>query len=81
MTKTPGEIVYDFGRHSSDQGPYRHLWVETIAQWSRKDGRVVNGTVVTAAGIKADGRRELPGLDVFLTKLDETWPHFRFAKR
>lgn len=76
MAKSLDEIVSDFRQRPLDQGPYRYLWVDAIAQRCREGGRVVNVTAVTATGVNADGRRELLGLDVFTSEDEAAWETF-----
>jgi len=76
MAKSLDAIVDDFRRRPLDQGPYRYLWVDALAQRCREGGRVVNVIAVTATGVNADGRRELLGLDVFTSEDEAAWDSF-----
>jgi transposase-like protein len=46
-----------------DTGPYAFVWVDAITVNVREDGRVVNVHALIPAGMKADGDREILGLD------------------
>ena len=76
MAKSLDAIVDDFRRRPLDQGPYRYLWVDALAQRCREGGRVVNVVAVTATGVNMDGRRELLGLDVFTSEDEAAWERF-----
>jgi putative transposase len=76
MAKSLDELVMDFRHRPLDQGPYRYVWVDAIAQRCREGGRVVNVVAVTATGVNADGRRELLGLDVFTSEDETAWETF-----
>lgn len=76
MAKSLDAIVDDFRRRSLDQGPYRYLWVDALAQRCREGGRVVNVVAVTATGVNVDGHRELLGLDVFTREDEAAWDSF-----
>ena len=76
MAKSLDAIVDDFRRRPLDQGPYRYLWVDALAQRCREGGRVVNVVAVTATGVNVDGRRELLGLDVFTGEDEAAWESF-----
>ena len=76
MAKSLDAIVNDFRQRPLDQGPYRYLWVDALAQRCREGGRVVNVVAVTATGVNVDGRRELLGLDVFTGEDEAAWESF-----
>ena len=76
MAKSLDAIVNDFRQRPLDQGPYRYLWVDALAQRCREGGRVVNVVTVTATGVNVDGRRELLGLDVFTGEDEAAWESF-----
>lgn len=46
MAKSLCIVVNDFRQRHLDQGPYRYLWVDAIAQRCREGGLVVNVTAV-----------------------------------
>ncbi|TQM37045.1 mutator family transposase [Pseudonocardia cypriaca] len=51
-------------RRYLDHGPYTFIWVDALMVKVREDGRVVNVRALIAAGVNADGHREILGLDV-----------------
>lgn len=55
---------------------YPYLWVDARYEHVREDGRVVSMAVVIAYGVRADGVREVLGLDVGLREDVEHWRSF-----
>lgn len=55
---------------------YPYLWVDARSEHVREDGRVVSMAVVIAYGVRADGVREVLGLDVGLREDVEHWRSF-----
>ena len=47
-----------------DGGPYPYVWLDALTQKVREGGRIVNVSVVVAAGVNAHGQREILGMDV-----------------
>jgi transposase-like protein len=64
MAKELDEVVKSFRNRPLDQGPYACLWLDAISQRCREGGRVVNVATVIATAANAQGKREVPGLDV-----------------
>ena len=52
------------------------MWLDALAQKVREGGRIVNVAVVVAAGVNADGCREILGLDVVTTEDGAGWLAF-----
>lgn len=55
---------------------YPYLWVDARYEHVREDGRVVSMAVVVAYGVRADGVREVLGLDVGLCEEVVFWREF-----
>src|SRR4051794_16520676 len=55
---------------------YPYLWVDARYEHVREDGRVVSMAVVVAYGVRADGVREVLGLDVGLSEDVTFWRAF-----
>jgi transposase-like protein len=55
---------------------YPYLWVDARYEHVREGGRVVSMAVVVAYGVRADGVREVLGLDVGLSEDVEFWRSF-----
>lgn len=55
---------------------YPYLWVDARYEHVREDGRVVSMAVVIAYGVRADGVREVLGLDVGLREDVAHWRAF-----
>ena len=55
---------------------YPYLWVDARYEHVREDGRVVSMAVVVAYGVRADGVREVLGLDVGLSEDVAFWREF-----
>src|SRR5438045_4568036 len=55
---------------------YPYLWVDARYEHVREDGRVVSMAVVVAYGVRADGVREVLGLDVGLCEDVAFWREF-----
>ncbi len=55
---------------------YPYMWVDARYEHVREDGRVVSMAVVVAYGVRADGVREVLGLDVGLCEDVAFWREF-----
>jgi putative transposase len=55
---------------------YPYIWVDARYEHVREGGRVVSMAVVVAYGVRADGVREVLGLDVGLSEDVEFWRSF-----
>ncbi len=55
---------------------YPYVWVDARYEHVREGGRVVSMAVVVAYGVRADGAREVLGLDVGLSEDVEFWRSF-----
>src|SRR5829696_7469479 len=50
------------------EAAYPYLWVDARYEHAREDGRVVSMAVIVAYGVRADGVREVLGMDVGLSE-------------
>jgi len=57
-------------------GAYPYVWVDARYEHVRENGRVVSMAVVVAYGVRADGVREVLGLDVGLSEEAALWTAF-----
>jgi putative transposase len=55
---------------------YPYLWLDARYEHVREDGRVVSMAVVVADGVRADGVREVLGIDVGLSEDVALWREF-----
>jgi transposase-like protein len=55
---------------------YPYLWLDARYEHVREDGRVVSEAVVVAYGVRADGVREVLGLDIGLSEDVALWRAF-----
>ncbi len=62
------------GRRLDAEYPY--IWVDARYEHVREGGRVVSMAVVVAYGVRADGVREVLGLDIVLGEDAENWRAF-----
>jgi len=62
------------GRRLDAEYPY--IWVDARYEHIREGGRVVSMAVAIAYGVRADGVREVPGLDIVLCEDAENWRAF-----
>ena len=60
------QVVENFLGRPLDGGPYPYVWLDTLTQKVREGGRIVNVSVVVAAGVNAQGQREILGLDLVI---------------
>jgi transposase-like protein len=64
MAKHLDEQVAAFRNRPLDADSYAFFWVDALAQKVREGGRIINVHALIAAGVNADGHREILGLDV-----------------
>src|SRR5215218_3862694 len=55
---------------------YPYLWLDARYEHVREDGRVVSMAVIVAYGVRADGVREVLGLDIGLSEDVAVWRAF-----
>jgi putative transposase len=70
------EVVEGFRSRPLDRGPYTFAWVDALTQKVRGGGRAVNVHCLVAAGVNADGHREILGVDVTSSQDGAGWPAF-----
>jgi putative transposase len=70
------EMVTQFRSRPLDAGPYAFLWIDALTQKVREGGRTVNVHALIATGVNADGKREIPGLDVASSEDGAGWLAF-----
>ncbi len=76
MAASLDEKVAEFKDRPLDAGPYRYVWLDGLTQKVRERGQVVNGTVVLATTVTAEGRREVIGIDIVTTEDTAAWTAF-----
>jgi putative transposase len=76
MARELDEQVADFRSRPLDQGPYTFLAADALTMKVREGGRVVLVHVLTAAGVNADGHREVLGVDVTSAEDGAGWLAF-----
>jgi putative transposase len=69
-------MVEEFRSRPLDQGPYPYLRLDALTQRRREGGRIVNVATVVATTVRQDGRREVPGVDVFTAEDGAAWLGF-----
>ena len=55
---------------------YPYLWLNTLTQKVREDGRIVNVSVAVATGVNREGKREVLGIDVGTSEDGAFWLAF-----
>src|SRR5450631_1169230 len=70
------EMVSSFRSRPLDGGPYAFMWTGALTQKVREGGRTVNVHALIATGVNADGKREIPGLDVASSEDGAGWLAF-----
>src|SRR6476646_7843977 len=70
------ELVESFRNRPLDRGPYTFVWIDALTQKVREGGRTVNVHALIAAGVNADGCREILGLDVTSSEDGAGWLAF-----
>ncbi|TWF82237.1 transposase-like protein [Pseudonocardia hierapolitana] len=68
--------VADFRTRPLDQGPYTFVAADALVLKVREGGRVVNVHALLATGVKADGHREILGLQVTSAEDGAGWLGF-----
>ncbi len=76
MARHLDEQVTAFRNRPLDTGPYAFIWVDALTQKVREGGRIINVHALIAAGVNADGHREILGLDVAAAEDDAGWLAF-----
>ncbi len=76
LAKSLDADVEAFRSRPLDAGPYTYVAVDALTQKVREAGRIVNVAVVIAAGVNADGHREILGMDVITTEDGAGWTAF-----
>jgi putative transposase len=70
------EIVESFRNRRLDAGPYTFTWIDALTQKVREGGRTVTVHCLVAAGVNADGHREIPGAGVTSSEDGAGWLAF-----
>jgi putative transposase len=70
------ELVEGFRNRPLDAGPYAFAWIGALTQKVREGGRTVNVHCLIAAGVNAEGYREIPGIDVTSAEDGAGWLAF-----
>ena len=70
------DMVEGFRSRRLDAGPYTFAWIDALTRKVREGGRTVNVHALIAAGVNADGRREIPGIDVASSEDGAGWLAF-----
>ena len=58
------DVVEKFLSRPLDGRPYWNLWLDTLSQKVREEGRIVSVSVVVATAVNAEGRHDIVGMDV-----------------
>ena len=70
------QVVESFLGRPLDGGPYPYLWLDALTQKVREEGRIVNVSVVVAAAVNTEGKREILGMDVGTSEDGAFWLAF-----
>ena len=76
MAAEPDAVVEDFRTRPLDAGPYTFVAADALVLKVREGGRVVNVHALLAAGVNADGHREILGLQVTSAEDGAGWLAF-----
>ena len=57
-------------------GDWPYLWIDATYVKGRQASRVVSVAVIVAVAINADGRREVPGMDIGASEAETFWTAF-----
>jgi transposase-like protein len=76
MAKELDEEVAAFRSRPLDAGPYTYVSLDALTQKVREGGRIVNVAVVVAAGVNAEGHREVLGFDIITSEDGAGWLAF-----
>jgi putative transposase len=68
--------VEGFRNRPLDAGPYTFCWIDALTQKVREGGRTVNVHCLIAAGVNAEGYREILGVDVTSSEDGAGWLAF-----
>jgi transposase-like protein len=79
MARDLDEQVEAFRTRPLDGGPYTFLAADALVLKVREGGRVVNVHALLAAGVNADGHREILGLQVTSAEDGAGWLGSAFA--
>src|SRR6201989_1064969 len=65
------------------EGDWPYLWIDATYLKVRQAGRLVSVPVIVAGGVKADGRREVLGMDIGPSEAETFWTAFlrKLARR
>jgi len=65
------------------EGDWPYLWIDATYVKVRQNGRIVSVAVIIAAGVNADGRREILGMDIGPSEAETFWTGFlrKLARR
>ncbi|WP_425352609.1 transposase [Methylobacterium terrae] len=58
------------------EGEWPYLWIDATCVKVRQNHRIVSVAVIVAVGVNADGRREVPGLDIGPSEAETSWTEF-----
>src|SRR3954449_6990611 len=73
---TPTVELAEIFRSRPLDAVYPYLWLDARSEHVREDGRVVSMAVIVAYGVRADGVREVLGMDVGLSEDVGVWRAF-----
>jgi putative transposase len=76
MSKDLDDQVAAFRTRPLDAGPYTFIAADALTMKVREAGRVVNGVVLVATGVNADGHREVLGVQVTTSETGPAWLTF-----
>lgn len=76
MGKHLDEQVTAFRNRPLGAGPYAFVLVDALTQKVGEGGRIINVHVLIAVGVRADGHREILGLDAATADDGAGWPAF-----
>lgn len=76
MSKDLDDQVAAFRTRPLDAGPYTFVAADALTMKVREAGRVVNGVVLVATGVNADGHREVLGVQVTTSETGPAWLTF-----
>ncbi|HWB71708.1 MAG TPA: IS256 family transposase [Egibacteraceae bacterium] len=70
------ELVDAWRNRPLDAGPYAFVWIDALALKVREHHRIANVCALVAAGVNADGHREILGLEVGSGESGASWTAF-----
>lgn len=76
MAKDLDGMVEDFRTRPLDTGPYLYVSCDALTMKVREGGRVVKTSVLLAAGVNAEGYRDLLGTQVATSESVASWTGF-----